>query len=93
MKYNKTALLVVVVMILALSVVLVGCPGPAGTGTPDFLEVGGSYWAAFSNGESEDFTVVEIRNDGWILAEDQDLPGLPVWLNTTHMLAIRERPE
>ena len=85
MKYNKTVLLVVV-MILALSMVLVGCPGPVGTGTPDFLEVGGSYTAGVA-GESIDFTVLEIRNDGWILVEYREHH---VWFNTTQFVGIRE---
>ncbi|MCL0051129.1 hypothetical protein M1M97_00400 [Thermodesulfovibrionales bacterium] len=88
MKFNKTSLLVVVVMVLALSVIMVGCLGPVGPGTPDFLEVGTSYTATFSNGECLSFTVVEIRNDGWILAEAM---GEVVWINSTQAIGMREK--
>lgn len=84
MKFNKTSLLVVVVMVLALSVIMVGCLGPVGPGTPDFLEVGTSYMATFSNGDYQSFTVVEIRNDGWILCDQG------YWINTTQLVWIGE---
>ena len=83
MKLNTTGL-VVVVMILALSLILVGCPGPAGNKTPDFLEVGGSYIGRCSAGSSIWFTVVEIRNDGWILCDQG------YWINTTQLVWIGE---
>lgn len=89
MKYNKTVLLVVV-MILALSVMLLGCPGPAGDNkTLDFLGVGGSYLAtATSVEEAFTFAVVEIRHDGWILAEFG--PDRYGWINTTQLVWIEE---
>ncbi|MCL0075244.1 hypothetical protein M1N53_03710 [Thermodesulfovibrionales bacterium] len=64
---------------------MVGCLGPVGPGTPDFLEVGTSYRAEFSNGEARFFTVVEIRNDGWILAEWRERQW---WLNTTQFVKM-----
>ncbi|MCL0068732.1 hypothetical protein M1N42_03180 [Thermodesulfovibrionales bacterium] len=61
--------LIVSAIILALTLTLSGCVAPPGVKAPGFLEAGGTYKAITPESDSLWFTVVEIRRDGWILAE------------------------
>ncbi|MCL0061675.1 hypothetical protein M1N62_01780 [Thermodesulfovibrionales bacterium] len=95
MKFNRNKTgLVVVAMILALTLILSGCATPAGNTdnkTPDFLKVGSSYGVVTSFGKALEFTVVEIKNAGWILAEV--FPDEYLWINPTQLVMINERPQ
>lgn len=92
MKFNRNKIgLVVAAMILALTLTLSGCVPPAVNKTPDFLKVGSSYGVVTSFGKALEFTVVEIRNAGWILAEV--FPDEYLWINTTQLVMIKERPQ
>lgn len=89
MKFNRSKIgIVVIVASLSLAFLLPGCMPGTGSKAPDFLEVGGIYEAKSSGQVDYDFTVLEIRNDGWILAEEEDWGE--IWINTTQLVHIRK---
>jgi len=98
-KFNRSKIMIAVVMVLAITVFLSGCTAAPNSPAPGFLEVGEQYIMYLVRGGrlwEEPFKVLEIREDGWILVRSICMirpsapEGVKTWINSAQITLIRE---